>query len=796
MRTPSPRLLQGICALALVGAAYIGMQWLPLQRVPKVIIGQLNKPITALLQHDQPLTQTIRVSPGTYSGVMFFSESPLWDHRHLTVTVRDSNNQLIASGASQFTRYTDDLLRIRVPVKWFTVTEPTSLTFTIILTSGPALPVLISTHDSPDGKLIIAGKPHAGELALSLSSRTTLPTEVQLGVMAGLCVLLGVVLIRAYVPTRWHWRAAATLLVLVTPLAIGGYWFSPNELGIADWDYYFSLHHTYRKTLLTHHQFPVWTPYICGGTAGLADPEFPGFTPTFLLELLFGIPAGLRLAILLATTSGALGMLALSRALRLSWEAGLVAALGVTFSTVTLLEITEGHVNVFAVMWIPWIWWSWLHAYRARSTPPADVPPSSHTGPRRWLHTLRALPQQHPILILSLVLTLTFFQGGIYLLTYTGFALLLVSLFMAHKRIALTTTLIATLWSLGFAGVKLIPVLFWLRQFPDESFASSTYTLPWLIDIFFGRHLHNTYVIFRQASGWHEYGAYIGYFLFGLALIGLTNPRRRLTFTLALGTAIVVIISASGPALKPVFDYLWFFPRSNISRLILYAVISLSLLAALGLDQLKRHLKPHSFVIPLLIGLIAVDLMSLTYPLSEQAFTLPRVYPGVSPAPAPIAFTPDRFDAAGTGNRTTRAFTAIEQGYGTLSYCSVLGPTPAVTTIYDKRGAEYLHVQDQRATTTLHHWSPQTVRLSVTTPETTIVTLNTNFARGWYVNDTPAIEADGRVSARVSAGTHDLTFTYHPPGAYPGLALSAATISLAGAELFRRRRTRRSRSSS
>src|SRR3990167_8748852 len=116
---------------------------------------------------------------------------------------------------------------------------------------------------------------------------------------------------------RYAWLAMVALLLVITPIALPGFW--PNgQWGISDWDYYFSYHTAIQRIVSDFGLFPQWNPYICGGTSAIGDPEFPLFAPTFLLELLVGIPLGFRLAIFTMTAFGAGGMLLLARRLSLS----------------------------------------------------------------------------------------------------------------------------------------------------------------------------------------------------------------------------------------------------------------------------------------------------------------------------------------------------------------------------------------------------------------------------------------------------------------------------------------------
>lgn len=596
------------------------------------------------------------------------------------------------------------------------------------------------------------------------------------GLLAAIVFGLGILVIH-FIP-RFKWIAAGILLVAITPLAIPGFWFSPDKLGISDWDYYFSYHTNLRRTIVEFHQFPLWNPWICGGTAALGDPEFPVFTPTFLLELAFGVPHGLRLSIYFATAVGALGMLLLGKRLGLSVYASLLAAIGVAFSSVNLLEIVEGHPNIFSAMWIPWIFWAWLIAYRSKSER------------SRW------------IILCAIFLALTFFQGGIYLLMYTTFAFLALTILVPHRKHAFKITLIAGLIALGLSAIKLIPTALWLSQFQDQAYASSTFTLPHLDKILFGRYLHGAEnVIPNQNGGWHEYGAYIGYGLAALAIVGLFKIKRRVVLTLAIAAILAILISSTGPFLKSLFDKAPFLPRSNISRVILFAVIPISLLAGFGLDVIrklksersrlnsdtpgpiqggriwggwKRAAGPALGVI--ISTIVAADLFTLASQLSYQAFVLPEVVPAPSPAPSPIVHTAFDYKTRYQGVDFTRAFTATKADYGTMTYCSVLGPKPAVRTIHDKENFGPV-LTSQNLSVESVGWTPNHVTTTVNAKtDNTEVMLNTNYANGWKVNGKPARNIQDRVGEITHQGNSTVRFAYRAPGLIIGSIISTLTL--------------------
>jgi hypothetical protein len=573
----------------------------------------------------------------------------------------------------------------------------------------------------------------------------------QQGLLAALVFALGALALQ-FVPARRQWIAAGILLFVVTPLAIGGFWFSPDQWGISDWDYYFSLHHTYREIILQHKQFPLWNPVTCGGTAGLGEPEFPVLTPTFLLEFIFGIPIGVRLAIFVATALGAVGMLALGKRIGLSVIPALLAASAYAFGSVNLLEIVEGHVNIFAAMWIPWIFWSWLGAYR---------------GQQRsfWC---------------GLFLALTFFQGGIYLLMYTGLAFLVLPLFTRRPLQGWKAGAQAGAWGLGLAALKLIPTLLWLGQFQDAVYASSAYTVPYLKDILLGRYLHGANVLPNQGSGWHEYGAYVGPVILGLALVGLARFwRYRLMWMLVISVGLALLLSSAGPILKPIFDQLPWLPRSNISRVILFAIIPLALLAGWGVQGIQRIPKVGRWLALIFVGVAALDLMTLSYALSLQAFVIPPLVPALTPAQPPLQFTAFRYSHRFAGTDHARTYAAVQAGYGSLNYCATIGPHPAVRTIHDEGNSSVVQFDPRAAIVTAVDWSPNVVAVQGTAQTASTLSLNTNYAKGWLVNGDPAGQDNGRVAANVPAGPFNITFRYQAPGFRLGLGLSLITILFA-----------------
>ena len=774
-----------LVSTTILGLAFLlAIFQLPLSKETRLLVTSNQTLESHLLLPGQTIQQTYIAKNTKQSGIQIFTTAQSLTNQRLKVTVHNQqDNKILAHGklTSQSYLPADDTIIQNYSFRWIKTTPKQPLSISIQLVEGKSLPLRISIKNTyKQGNLYINEVRQKSDLALATIHPTNVSFGTKTGATFGVVFLIATTVILTIVPHKFRWLSSALLLIFITPLSLLGFWFSSGVLGIADWDLYFSYHEVVRRTILTFHTFPFWNPWLCGGTAGLADPEFPFFTFTFLLELIFGIPAGLRLAIYLSIATTATGMLTLARRLRLSLPAALLTALAGAFGSVSILEIVEGHPNVFAAMWIPWIFWAWLTAYRYNQAETNKI--------KKTVGRKRSINIWH--LICGAFLALAFYAGGIYLLMYTSLAFILLNFLVKYPASALRTTITSGLWALGLASIKIIPVLIWLRQFPDKSYASSAATFSFLNEILFGRHLHGSNIIFNQTSGWHEYGAYIGYFVFALALIGISQYKKnRIVQSLTISALAAILLSSAGPTLKPYFDQIPFFPRSNISRFILFAIIPLSLLAGYGLDILTKKITSHNnlvrflhikAILPIIIlGVVAIDLFSLSYQLSEQAFVLPDVAIKPELAKAPIAYTTQRFDPNGSESRTTRSYVAIKRGYGTLTYCSVLGPDPMIRTIYDEVDNGIILAKPKPENIKLISWDPNRAIFKLKNSEPTILILNANYAKGWQVNDKPAFNDSGRVATKVQPGENTVTFEFKTAGLPLGLLITITTLILA-----------------
>ncbi len=460
----------------------------------------------------------------------------------------------------------------------------------------------------------------------------------------------------------------------------------------------------------------------------------------------------MRAAAVFSALLGAAGMYFLAGLLGAGRSGRVIAGIIFALGSVNVLEMVEGHVNVFNAMWLPWIFAAWLMAYRGKWRP----------------------------LITGVFAAAAFYGGGIYLLFYVGFAFVLLTLLSSRKLRALKASASAVVWAAGFSAFKLLPVAMWLREFPDASYAASANTLNWLGDILFGRYLHGAEVIMGQGSGWHEYGAYVGAAAAIMAIFGLVLAKNRKQSVLLAGALFsAALLSASGQVLKPFFDAFPYIPRSNISRLIIFTVIGISLLSGLGVSRLRAKGAAGKIAALLLMFFAVSELATLSAQLSRQAFVLPRVEDTIETARAPIEFTNRPLMAEHGGSNYSRSYEALLAGYGPLSFPSVLGPYPQVDSIEGEREGYAVFEGGRAGSIKIADWTPNRVVLDIEAERNAAVRINSNYAPGWRANDEPAENIGGKVGKTVAEGSTRIVFRFVPEGAAAGAAVTGAAIIFA-----------------
>lgn len=669
-------------------------------------------------------------------------------------------------------------------------------------------------HDYPDGSLYLNGQATEGDLAFRLFQRGRRPFGLQVAAAAflgGLSLLAGA-LAQSIPAVRAHTRRVtlATLavglpVIFFTPLLT-----HPTFLGTGDWDMNTTLHAAAERALLAEQVFPGWNPYLCGGTPLAAFPEAPVFSPLFGTVLLGGPVSGFKANIVLHGVIGFLGMLVwLRRGLRVSWPAAFLGAATVLFSSFVGLHLSAGHSRKVAIAWIPWVLFFFQRAVQ-------DV-----SGPKTKLRD---------VVPAAAFLALMFYDGSVYLTSYTALFLIVLGAFEASLRrnwrpIAISAL---TLVLAGFlAGARLVPTVVsqtYLHRVLDQT--NAVLPLRSLVDIFLDPNQDPFAVKFDpQPQPWFEYGAYVGvtsliFAVFGFALGG----RRILPWA---GTGLVFLLGATTPAAQRVIDVLPLIGNlRNPQRMAVMVTVVAGLAAALGFDRITRWLAgsastPGSTMTRSALGVLAA--ISISHLIFVNSGTLANTF--TVPAPAeelPLQDkTPPLFRQGWArpylaGETDSFAFTAdnFARNRGSLNRCSIASIRPSEALRVPKPDAPpetaaaftdlpyegEIFFLAGRGKATVSTYETTRVTAAYTAETTGVLALNENFHPGWRVTldagheppqtspGEPARSLEGLVSVPVSPGSGFVTFTYRTPHLGAGLAVSLVGFA-ASLWLIRRRST-------
>lgn len=714
----------------------------------------------------------VLLSAGEFVEQVFFSQEMRIDgvevfgrvepdkNRKFLVQIYDDNGSELARSQKFSLRFFEDRTVLRFVINDVSLQKNKKYFLKVTQISGPYIHLLARGETNKDSYLMLNGREAKKSLAFSLKIKSPENSSVKQGVIAGVIIFIVALLIE-FLRIKKKYLLAGICVSVLLPLGMLGFWFTQGDYGIADWDMVAPVLQGYRDTILTHHQFPLWNPVSCGGSVALADPEFSVLSVPFLMVLLLGVINGLKAGILFSVLLLSAGTFLLSKRIGLSPLGAFLSSLITVSGSAYVLHLTEGHIYIcFAFSWFPWLIYAWLSVYDGKWS-------------RLWP---------------ALVLVAQFFQGGVYVLGFSLVALCGLIIFSKNRKKAFFITLHSGLIFLGLSAFKLFPLLFWIKEHRDTVYAQSQQTFNYLKEIFLGKYAGSESVIFNQGLGWHEYGAFVGLVVLFLAILPLYKIKKdRVLRIILISLITVTIIAASGSLIKPLTDKINFLPRSDISRYILLSTFFLSILAGKGLDVLRR-ITGLRFVQAILVGIIAIDLFTLSYPLSEKAFALSsNDIKNLSPALYPISYSSESSKKVLDGIEYNRRYAYTQKGYGFILDCPSLVPT--IGAVSDGNEKQIPFVQSvEPMKYSFSSWSPNRFSITYENDKTNIVYFNQNFASGWFVNGQPALKYKDRIAYELKPGKGKLEIKYRPQGLLLGVLVSLTSVLvLIGVSILKKR---------
>lgn len=372
----------------------------------------------------------------------------------------------------------------------------------------------------------------------------------------------------------WMWLLGTILVLILLFPGINGFPFPSADARYSDLaTTHFPNAIFLRQALVEAGQLPLWSPLIYSGYPFFAHPLSGLLYPPGWVALLFPLPMGFNLLVLLHLLWGGWGMAKFLHSLRLS---NLVICFGVlAFILMPKLyaHYGAGHLTlVYAVCWLPWLLWSLV-------APPRGYP---------WVS--------------SLFLALTFLadvRWGVYAGISWGVYALFRNWVKLGKPLVITFAketgklVVQGITALALAAPLALPLLEFTRLTSRASLQPADfflYSLP------FPRLLS---FLFPDFGGFHEWVLYGGVLIFFLVLTSSLVHQRSAEVNFWLAVFFLSLLFALGDSL-PGFEWLSALPGIGLlrvpARALFLTQFSMILLACfalhnfhLGLDDRSRR---------------------------------------------------------------------------------------------------------------------------------------------------------------------------------------------------------------
>jgi hypothetical protein len=559
-----------------------------------------------------------------------------------------------------------------------------------------------------------------------------------------------------------------------------------------DWRYFAALWEATRVSITDFHQFPSWNPYHCGGIVLYQDPQAPFPGPLFLLTF-FWLPTavGIKVWVFAHLLAGLLGARALI-ADRGGNHAEQVLGAAIMAACGFVAQHTGGgHLSFTPFLFLPLILWSFR----------------------------RALVDLRYIVVTAGLFALAQIEGATYPVPLMAAAIAIESvarLGSAADRRGLARALpaLAVLFVL-LAGVRLVPVLHYLREHPRLVPLDDHLTLGEIFSFWTTRN-HP-----RQVAGhpyvWPEYDSYVGVVPVALMLAGVAiallsrdddsnggRRERRIDLVLFAGLIWCALGNIPGPSLFGLLHELPIYASLRVpSRFLGPAMVGFGLLAVGALTMTRsvlarKGVRPRVLRAVLIGEVVLVGGIAAHVTLSNQSVMQQGLDPVLSRARASEAFHQN--SAADYGQFPTFPV----RGFGTRSCYVPLEWKPA-DGLADGPGpqAKLSPPEAGKVTSTAARWSPNVLELDVQLDADAVLVVNQNYETGWRSNagtvgahlnrdnrfwdvrarpaDLPARGAIGLLGVRLPRGTHHIVLQHRPRGLALGAIMTLLGIALAAA---------------
>ena len=274
-----------------------------------------------------------------------------------------------------------------------------------------------------------------------------------------------------------------------------------------------------------------------------------------------------------------------------------------------------------------------------------------------------------------------------------------------------------------------------------------------------------------QQWSWWEYGCYVGVLPLVLGAVGVMGAVRR-HWPLLLAGAVFLAVGLGGWG--PSAPWYWLhqlppFSSHHVpSRLLVGAVLVLSLLAGFGLSCLQLKAARWSLAPALLLIAVAADLTWVHRPVWRAAFSI---------SPTAVSWSPVFRQTAGYPLRHPRIgpylYPGLMSNRGVVrSEAEVHHQPKAIPHGAPSYRGELFLADSARGSATFSEWSPNklTVDLALGSPGRLVI--NQNHDHNWRVFGRQVESYRGLLSVSVDPRDRSVTFYYLPWSVLAGLAIT------------------------
>lgn len=528
--------------------------------------------------------------------------------------------------------------------------------------------------------------------------------------------------------------------------------------GVHDWELFTAMGEIPRTLIFKFGQFPFWNPYIGGGNILFHHPEVAVLSPLYLLPLLFGGVAGLKLQVFVCYFLGFWGSVRFARALGVSELGGYLFSAIYFGGTYFALHFAEGHIPFTHFCFLPWIGYFWLRSFTERRN----------------------------LLWGALIVALMILGNGAaapFLLSVTFLAALAALMSFRERSYKPALSLGGIVFfGVALSAVKFVPMLNYLLANPWAGEAAEVTPTGLLPAAFFGfeQSLYS-FKALNLTRGWHEYSAYVSPIAVLLALLYLLRKISSGALWLALAI-LFFLIGLGGFADWAPWKLLSHLPgyssARSPARLFQFVTLSFAALAALGFDQLRKEVifirltpKVQKYTLSGIVVVIAGVNLLLAHQSLSESFVRP---------PVETEWNDEFRQRVGD---PFKVYQAVKENRGSISapwlsaYQEGRGLVQADGRVLDEYAIAGRSIVDHR------EFNGNEIIVNIIAPDTGALALGMGYDPGWRVVHPEGWEIrqeQGLIALAFGPGNNRARLLYRPPLFAFGLTVSLLSFLLLG----------------